>query len=112
MRVLGAVNRPAHGVAPPRAQSACLSVPMPSISIVTTSPGFRKFRRLASGADAVRRAARDHVAGYSVRIDVRYRTMCASSQMKFFVSPSCFTTPFTLVTMWNEAGWRRTPSAR
>src|SRR5450432_4232931 len=30
--------------------------------------------------------------------------MCASSQMKFFVSPSCFTTPFTFVTMWNDAG--------
>src|SRR5437868_7990783 len=30
--------------------------------------------------------------------------MCASSQMKFFVSPSCFTTPFTLVTIRKEAG--------
>jgi hypothetical protein len=31
--------------------------------------------------------------------------MCASSQIQFAVLPSCFTTPFTFVTMWKCGGF-------
>src|SRR5947207_1209068 len=86
------------------ARMGVVSVPMPSISIVTTSPGLRNSGGLRPAPTPSGVPLEITSPGYSVRIDDKYRTMCASSQIRFAVLPSCFTTPFTFVTMWKCGG--------
>src|SRR4029078_7584475 len=95
-----APQRAGHGVAGRvAARIGVVKVPMPSISIVTTSPGFRNSGGLRPAPTPSGVPLEITSPGYSVNVDVRKRTMCASSQIRFFVLPSCFTTPLTFVTM-------------
>src|SRR6059036_3002591 len=74
------------------ARIGVVNVPIPSISIVTVSPALRNSGGLRPAPTPSGVPLEITSPGYSVRIEVRYRIMCASSQIQFDVLPSCFIT--------------------
>ena len=77
------------------ATTVFLSVPMPSISTSTTSPGFRNTCGDMAKPTPAGVPVEITSPGWSVITDEMYETIFATSKMRYFVFDRCRTSPFT-----------------